>query len=84
VGGHLTHRSGSGCLPLTYHNALGTARAGAALQAIGEALGWLVRSNRSVPFRGRWPVKLMAERDGEGMSDVLQFLNRAVLRRSLG
>jgi hypothetical protein len=56
----------------------------AALQAIGETPGWLVRRNRSVPFRGRSPVKLMAERDGEGMGDVLQFLNRAVLRRSLG
>ena len=55
----------------------------AALQAIGETPGWLVRRNRSVPFRGRSPVKLMAERDGEGMGDVLQFLNRAVLRRSL-
>jgi hypothetical protein len=55
----------------------------AALQAIGEAPGWLVRPNRSAPFRGRSPVKLMAERDGEGMGDVLQFLNRAVLRRSL-
>jgi hypothetical protein len=34
-------------------------------------------------FSGRSPIKLMAERDGEGMGDVLQFLNRAVLRRSL-
>jgi hypothetical protein len=34
-------------------------------------------------FSGRSPVKLMAERDGEGMGDALQFLNRAVLRRSL-
>ena len=55
----------------------------AALQAIGEAPGWLVRRNRSVPFRGCSPVKLMAERGGKGMGDVLQFLNRAVLRRSL-
>jgi hypothetical protein len=55
----------------------------AALQAIGEAPGWLVRRNRSVPFRGRAPVKRVAERDGEGMDDVLQFLNRAALRRSL-
>ncbi len=55
----------------------------AALQAISEAPGWLVRPNRPVPFRRRSPVKLMAERDGEGMGDVLQFLNRAVLRRSL-
>jgi hypothetical protein len=29
----------------------------------------------------RW--SMMAERDGGGMGDVLQFLNRAVLRRSL-
>jgi hypothetical protein len=35
----------------------------------------------AVPFRGRSPVKLMAKRGGEGMGDVLQFLNRAVLRR---
>jgi hypothetical protein len=55
----------------------------AALRATGEAPSWLVRPNRSVPFRGSSPVKLMAERDGEGMADVLQFLNRVVLRRSL-
>ena len=40
----------------------------AALRAIGEAPSWLVRPNRSVPFPGSSPVKLMAERDGEGMA----------------
>jgi hypothetical protein len=54
-----------------------------ALQAIGEPPGWLLRSNHSVPFRGCAPIKLMAERGGESMGDVLQFLTRAVLRRSL-
>ncbi len=54
-----------------------------ALAAAGQPRTWLRRPIRTPPFAGRSPVKLMAERDGEGMGDVLQFLNRAVLRRSL-
>ena len=39
--------------------------------------------NRAVPFSGRAPVELMAEWEGEDAAEVLQFLNRAVLRKSL-
>jgi len=55
----------------------------AALQTIGEGPAWLQRRNRSAPFSGRAPIKLMVERDGEGAAEVLQFLNRAALKRSL-
>ena len=55
----------------------------AALQAAGQTPAWLQRKNRSAPFSGRAPVKLMAEREGEGAAEVLQFLNRAVMRKSL-
>jgi len=55
----------------------------AALQTIGEGPAWLRRRNRSAPFSGRAPIKLMVERDGEGVAEVLQFINRAALKRSL-
>jgi hypothetical protein len=55
----------------------------AALQTIGEGPAWLQRRNRAAPFSGRAPIKLMIERDGEGAAQVLQFLNRAALKRSL-
>jgi hypothetical protein len=56
----------------------------AALQAAGQTPAWLQRQNRATPFSGCAPVKLLTERDGEGAAEVLQFLNRAVLRKSLG
>ena len=37
----------------------------------------------SAPFSGRTPIRFMVECDGEGMAEVLQFLNRAALKRSL-
>ena len=55
----------------------------AALETAGLTPAWLLRRNRAAPFSGRSPIKLMAERDGEGAAEVLQFLNRAVLRKSL-
>ena len=55
----------------------------AALRAAGQAPAWLQRRNRAVPFSGRAPVELMAERKGEGAAEVWQFLNRAVLWTSL-
>jgi hypothetical protein len=55
----------------------------AALQAIGEGPAWLERRIRSAPFSGRTPIRFMVECDGEGMAEVLQFLNRAALKRSL-
>jgi hypothetical protein len=44
---------------------------------------WLLQRNRAAPFSGRPPINLMAERNGEGAAAVPQFLNRAVLRKSL-
>jgi Protein of unknown function (DUF2384) len=55
----------------------------AALAAAGQTTAWLHRPVRSAPFAGRAPVKLMAEQPGEGAAAVLQFLNRAALRKSL-
>jgi hypothetical protein len=40
----------------------------AALQTIGEGPAWLQRRIRTAPFSGRAPVKLMVERDGEGLA----------------
>jgi hypothetical protein len=56
----------------------------AALENAGLTPAWLLRGNRAAPFSGRSPIKLMAERDGEGAAEVLQYLRHAVLRRSLG
>ena len=50
---------------------------------IGEGPAWLQRRNRGVPFSGRTPSKRMVERDGEGAAEVLQFFNRAALKRRL-
>lgn len=55
----------------------------AALTAAGQTTAWLRRPIRSAPFAGRSSVKLMAEQPGEGEAAVLQFLNRAALRKSL-
>jgi hypothetical protein len=55
----------------------------AALENAGLTPAWLLRGNRAAPFSGRSPIKLMAERDGAGAAEVLQFLNRAALRKSL-
>ena len=55
----------------------------AALEAAGLTPAWLLQRSRAGPFSGRSPTKLIAERDGEGAAEVLQFLNRAVLRKSL-
>ena len=55
----------------------------AALEAAGLMPAWLLQRNRAAPFSGRSPIKWIGDRDGEGVAEVLQFLNRAVLRRSL-
>jgi hypothetical protein len=55
----------------------------AALRTIGEETGWLHRRNRAAPFAGRTPIKVMADDEGAGAAQVLQFLNRQVLRKSL-
>ena len=54
-----------------------------ALSAAGHEPGWLRRRNRAAPFSGSTPVRLMAEKPGEGVAAVLQFLTRAALRRAL-
>jgi hypothetical protein len=53
-----------------------------ALQSINESPDWLRRRSRVVPFSGRTPLDLMAQRDGEGVAEV-GFLTRAVMRKSL-
>jgi hypothetical protein len=55
----------------------------AALRAIGESSAWLKRKNKAPPFGGRAPLEWMAEQNGQGVAKVLQFLNLALLRRSL-
>jgi hypothetical protein len=55
----------------------------AALESIGERPSWLTRRNRSAPFSGRAPLDTMAERGVAGIAEVMQFLNRAVMRKSL-
>jgi hypothetical protein len=42
----------------------------AALQTIGEGPAWLHRRNRSVPFSGRTPLKLMVEPEGVGAAQA--------------
>jgi hypothetical protein len=37
-----------------------------ALEAAGLTPAWLIQRDRAAPFSGRSPIKLMAERDGEG------------------
>jgi hypothetical protein len=56
----------------------------AALLASDQTPKWLQRRNRSAPFSGRVPLERAKERGDEGLAEMLQFLNRAVLRKSLG
>lgn len=54
-----------------------------ALQAIDQTPAWLRRRNRVAPFSGQAPIDWLTARGGDGLAEVLQFLNRAVLRKSL-
>ncbi len=55
----------------------------AALAAAGQTPAWLRRPNRAACFAGRAPVKRTAEQPGDGAAEVLQFLNRVAMRKSL-
>ena len=55
----------------------------AALRTIGEEPAWLRRRNRAAPFAGRTPIKVIVDGNGAGVAQMLQFLNREVLRKSL-
>jgi hypothetical protein len=59
------------------------AEVGTALDAIGETPAWLRQRNRSAPFSGRAPLAFMVAAGGEGISEVLKFLMRLALSRSM-
>ena len=59
------------------------AEVGTALEAVGETPAWLSRRNRSAPFSGRTPLAVMAAGNDEGISEVMRFLARLALRRSV-
>jgi hypothetical protein len=53
----------------------------AALAAAGKDQNWLHRQIKTAPFTRRSPIEHMLVRGPEGMSDVLQRLNREAMRR---
>lgn len=55
----------------------------AVLVAAGKDQGWLHRKIRSAPFSDRSPIEYTIAHGMAGMADVLQFLNRAVMRAAL-
>jgi hypothetical protein len=55
----------------------------AALSAAGEEPAWLAKKNRSAPFSGRTPLTFMIGGGMEGMTQVLRFISRLVLRAAL-
>ena len=55
----------------------------AALAAAGKDEAWLHRRITAAPFSRRSPIEHMAARGLGGVADVLQHLNRAVLREAL-
>src|ERR1700722_4749029 len=52
----------------------------AALSAIGQEPAWLGSKNHAPPFLGQTPFTFMVENGEEGMAEVLQSLNKMVLR----
>jgi hypothetical protein len=59
------------------------AEVGTALEAVGESPAWLGRRIRSAPFSGCTPLKFMVAGGGESVGEVLRFLARMALRRSV-
>jgi hypothetical protein len=55
----------------------------AVLASAGKDPGWLHRKIQGQPFSRRSPLGHMAAHGMAGMADVLQFLNRAVMRTAL-
>jgi hypothetical protein len=56
----------------------------AALAAAGKDRAWLHRKIQAPPFARRTPIEHMVMHGMEGMANVLQTLNRAVMRAALG
>jgi len=59
------------------------AEVGTALEAVGETPAWLHQRNHSSPFSGRPPLAIMVVGNGEGIGEVLRFLGRLALRKSV-
>lgn len=55
----------------------------AALAAAGKRPAWLQRGVDAMPFSRRTPIEHMIQRGMAGMTDLLQFLNREAMRKSL-
>ena len=56
----------------------------AALAAAGKDQAWLHRKIQAPPFSRRTPIEHMVMHGMEGMTNVLQTLNRAVMQAALG
>jgi hypothetical protein len=59
------------------------AEVGVALEAAGETPVWLQRRNPAPPFAGHTPLAIMVAGSGQGISEVMRFLTRLALRRSV-
>jgi hypothetical protein len=55
----------------------------AALSAAGKDQTWLHRKIQRSPFSRRTPIEYMVAHGMDGMADVLQVLNRAVMQAAL-
>ena len=55
----------------------------AALAGSGVGPGWLHRKIRTSPFSGRTPIEHIVALGLDGLSDVMQVLNRAVMKQAL-
>jgi hypothetical protein len=54
------------------------------IAATGKDQAWLHRKIQGAPFSRRSPIEHMVAHGMEGMAQVLQVLNRAVMRAALG
>jgi hypothetical protein len=59
------------------------AEVGTALEAVGKTSAWLRQRNRSAPFSGGAPLAVMVAGNDEGIGEVMRFLARLALRRSI-
>jgi hypothetical protein len=56
----------------------------AVLPAAGKQPEWLQQPINAAPFARRAPIEHMLRRGMAGMADLLQFLSREAMRKSLG
>ena len=54
-----------------------------ALSASGMDQAWLHRKIRTAPFSGQTPIQYLVAHGTDGMSEMLQFLTRLMMRKSL-